>query len=92
MRQQAQNGFRGILVEIPQNQKGYFLYVPSIRKIMSSYDVVFYESFYSSLAYMSQPYSEAMDMQPSVSYIPCATYSKGKSGDKITFIQCEEGN
>ena len=37
---QAQKGFCGILVIIPQHQKGYLLYVPSTRKIVSSYDVV----------------------------------------------------
>ena len=40
---QAQKGFRGIFVGIPEHQKGYLVYVPSTRKIISSYDVVFYE-------------------------------------------------
>ena len=42
---QAQKGFRGIFVGIPQHQKGYLVYVPSTRKIIYSYDVVFDESF-----------------------------------------------
>ena len=41
MRHQAQKGFHGIFVGIPQHQKGYIVYVPSTRKIISSYDVVF---------------------------------------------------
>ena len=41
MRHQAQKGFCGIFVGIPQHQKGYLEYVPSTRKIISSYDVVF---------------------------------------------------
>ena len=45
MRRQAQKGFYDIFVGIPQHQKGYFVYVPSKRNIMSSYDVVFDESF-----------------------------------------------
>ena len=53
MSQQAQKGFCIIFVGIPQHQKGYLVYVPSTRKIISSYDVRFYESFYSSLAYTS---------------------------------------
>ena len=57
MRHQAQKGFRIIFVEIPEHQKGYLAYVPSTRKIMSSYDVVFDESFSSASAYTSQPYS-----------------------------------
>ena len=41
---------------------------------------------------MLQPYSEAMDMSPSVTYTPCATYSRGNFGDIIAFSQFEEGN
>ena len=40
---------------------------------------------------MSQPYSEAMTMRPEVTYIPCATSSRGKTGIMITFAQFEEG-
>ena len=46
MRYQSQNGFCGIIVGIPQHQKGYLVYVPHKRKIISSYNVVFNESFY----------------------------------------------
>ena len=45
MRHQAQKGFCVIFVVIPQHQKGYLVYVPSTRKIISSYDVVFYDFF-----------------------------------------------
>ena len=51
IRHQAQKGFRGIFVGIPQHQKGYLVYVPSSRKIISSYDVVFDENFSGALAY-----------------------------------------
>ena len=70
MRHQAQKVFRGIFVEIPQHQKGYLVYLPSTRKIISSYHVVFYESFYIMLAYTSQTYAEVMDVHPYVSYTP----------------------
>ena len=76
---QAQKSFFGIFVGIPQHQKGYLVYVPSTRKIISSYDPVFDEIFSSALAYMSQPYSEAMYMRPSVTYTPCDTYSMEKN-------------
>ena len=39
MRHQAQKGFRGIFVGIPEHQKGYLVYVPSTTKIISSYNV-----------------------------------------------------
>ena len=74
MRHQAQKGFRGILVGIPHHQKGYLMYVPSTRKIISSYDVVFYESFSSALSYTSRPYSEGVAMRPAVACTPYATY------------------
>ena len=73
MSHQAQDGFCGIFVGIIHNQKGYLVYIPSTRKKISSYDVVFDESFSSALAYMSQTYSEAMAMHPEVMYTPCAT-------------------
>ena len=36
--------------------------------------------------------AEAMVMRPDVSYISCATYSKGQNGNIITFAQFELGN
>ena len=87
MRHQEQNGFCGISVVITQHQKEYLVYVPSTRKIISSYDVVFYESYSSTLAYTSQSYAEVMSMRPYVSYIPCDTYPKEQTGDIITFTQ-----
>ena len=57
-----------IFVGVPEHQKGYLVYVPSTRKMISSYDVVFDESFSSALSYTSQPYSEATSMRPAVTY------------------------
>ena len=57
MRHQAQKSFRDIFVGITQHQKGYIVYVLSKRKIRSSYDVVFDESFSSALAYTPRPYA-----------------------------------
>ena len=92
MRHQAQKLFRGIFVGIPQHQKVYLAYVPGTRKIISSYDVVFDESFSSPLSYTSQRYSESMKMRPAVTYSPYATFSKEQADDMITFAQFEEGN
>ena len=92
MRHQAQKGFCGIFVGIPQHQKGYIVYVSHKRNITSSYDVVFDNILSSALAYTSQIYPESMNMQPAVTYIPYAQPSKEKTGDIITFTQFEEGN
>ena len=72
MRHQAQKGLCSIYVGIPQEQNGYLVYVPSTRKIISSYDVVFTERFFSALAYMLQHYAESIDMRLVVSYTPYA--------------------
>ena len=50
---QAQKGFCGIFVGIPQHQKGHLVYVPSTRKVISSYDVVFDKKQSSALSYTS---------------------------------------
>ena len=76
MRHQAQKEFRGIFVGIIEHQKGYLVFVPSTRKIISSYDVVFGKRFSSALAYTPRPYSEAMVMRPAVTYTPYATSLK----------------
>ena len=72
---------------IPQHQKGYLVYVPITRKVISSYDVVFDKSFSSALSYSSRLYAEAMTMRPAVTYTPYATSSKEQTGDVITFAQ-----
>ena len=89
MRHQAQKGFRCIFVVIPEHQKGYLVYVPSRRKIISSYNVVFDEIVSSALSYTSQLYSEEMEMRPAVTYTPYATSSKEQTSDVITFTQFE---
>ena len=68
------------------------MYAPSARNIISSYDVVFDEIFSSALKYTSKTYLEAMVMRTAVTYTPCATSSREKTGDLITFAQFEEGN
>ena len=62
MHHQAQNGFRGIFIGITRHEKGYLVYVPHKRKIVSLYDIVFDESLSSVFSYTSQPDVEAMDM------------------------------
>ena len=68
------------------------MYVPSTRKIISLYDVVFDESFSSTLAYTLKPYLEAMAVCLSVMYTPCATSLMKQTDDLITLSQFEEGN
>ena len=56
------------------------------------HDVVFDESLFSALAYISQPYAEAMAIWPAVSYTPYATPSKEQTGNIIKFTYFEEDN
>ena len=67
------------------------MYVPSTRKVILSYDVVFDEIFSSVLSYTSRPYSEAMAMRPAVTYTPYAASLKEQTGDVITSTHFEEG-
>ena len=85
MRHQAQKGFHSTFVSIPKHQKGYLVHIPSIRKDIFTYNVVFDESVSSALSYTSRTYSEAMAMRPAVSYTPYATSSKEQTGNIITF-------
>ena len=68
------------------------MYIPSPRKVISSYDVVSDESFSSALSYTSRHHSEAIAMPPTVTYIPYATSSRKQTGNVITFAKFEEGN
>ena len=68
------------------------MYIPSTRKITSSYYVVFDESFSSALSYTSRPYPEGMAMCLAVTYTLYGTSSKEQTGNVITFTQFEEGN
>ena len=92
MRHQAQKGFRGIFVGIPEHQKVYLVYAPSTRKIIYPYDVVFDESVSSALEYTSRTYSEEMTMRPEVTYTPYGKSSIEQTGDIIKFAQFEEGS
>ena len=92
MRNQSQKVFCGIFIGIPQHQKGYLIYVPSTRTIVSSHDVVFDENISIALSYTSRPYSEALAMWPEVLHIIYGTSSNEQTGDIITFAQFEEGN
>ena len=68
------------------------MYVPSTRKIIYSYDVVFDEIFSRALAYTSKYYAEAMWMRLAMMYTPCYTSPREQTGNIITFTQFEEGN
>ena len=68
------------------------MYVPSTRKVISSYNVVFDEKKSSALSYTSRPYSEAIAMRPEVTYTLYVTSLKEQTRNVITFAQLEEGN
>ena len=68
------------------------MYVPSTRKVVLLYDVVFDENNSSALSYTSRTYSEAMVMRSEVTYTPYATSSKEQTGNVIMIAQFEEGN
>ena len=81
-----------IFVGILQYHKCYLIDIPSTRKVASSNGVIFDKIFSITLAYRLNTYSEALAMQPSVSYIMYATSYHEQTGDIITILQFEEGN
>ena len=62
MRHQAQKGYRGIFVGMPENQEGYLCYVLSICNMVTSYDMLFDKTFLSALAYSEKPYHDMMEI------------------------------
>ena len=68
------------------------MYVPSTRKVISSYNVLFDKSFSNALSYTSRSYSEAMVMRLAVTFTLYATSSKEQTGNIFTFAQSEEVN
>ena len=81
----------GIFVGIPQHQKGYLVFIPSTRKIVSSYEIIFDETCSIGLAYTARPYSEALAMRLVVLYITYATSFHEQTGNIIIFGQFKEG-
>ena len=66
MRHRWQKVFRGIFVGIPQHQERYlFTYPTNARSYLRTMSFL-NDIFSSALAYTSHPYSEAMDMLPTV--------------------------
>ena len=68
------------------------MYIPSTRKKISSYNVLFDKIFSNALAYRSRPYSEAMAMRPAVMHTLDATSLNEQTRNLITFAHFEEGN
>ena len=49
LNKKTERGMRGIFIGFPYQQKGYLLYVPASRQIVSSGDVMFDETFFSTI-------------------------------------------
>ena len=91
MRHQTKN-ICGIFFGIPQHQKSCLLYVTITRTIVSSQDILFGETFYSPLSYISHPYSEVIATRPAVLYMTHATLYHEQTGNIITFAPFGEGD
>ena len=59
-------------------------------KQLNNMRLYFTKKKYNELAYTSHPYSEALTMRPSVSYILYTTSSHEQTGNIITFEKFEE--
>ena len=60
----AQRGFRGIYVGFDPMTNGYLVYVPATCQVVTSSDIIFDESFKSTLAEGDKPFREALAVRP----------------------------
>jgi len=80
----SQRGFRGIFVGFDDLTSGYQIYVPNIRQIIVSNDVIFDEYFTSALVNQFQSYKEATKVRNLLENPPSNVNDKEKTGDITT--------
>jgi hypothetical protein len=89
----TERGIRAVFIGIPENQKGYLMYVPSTRAIMVSGDIIFDESFRSTLSTPWHQYKGSQPLCPADDFIPNVTTTVESTGTIQDLMQpVEEGN
>ena len=93
----AQRGVRGMYVGMDDVTTGHLIFIPSIRQVISSIDVVFDESFITALAHQYRVYREALFTRP-VNDVPHSAPRTEHTGDitqsllPLEYAQLEEEN
>jgi transposase InsO family protein len=70
---QTERGIRGIFLGLDTNQKGYVFYAPGTRQIYISGDIIFDETFGTTIATTWQMHKNSLSLRPLHSYIPMVT-------------------
>jgi hypothetical protein len=67
---QTERGIRGIFIGFDANKKGYLVYCPGSRTIITSEDVTFDEYFSTAIATSWQQHKDALELHPVVTDVP----------------------
>jgi hypothetical protein len=91
---QTQRGIRGIFIGFDKNQKGYLFYSPASRQIYLSGDIMFDESFNSTIATTWRLNRDSLALRPAISNLPNVTTTLEHTGAVANpeDIHVEEGD
>lgn len=89
---QTERGTRGIFLGFDSIHKGYLVYCPGSRHIITSEDVTFDESFITAIALSWQQHRDSLALRPVLSTIPLITETIEHTGGPGDFSQVKEGN
>jgi len=84
---QTERGVRGIFLGFNANNKGYMIYSPGSRQIVTSEDVSFDEHFNSAIATTWQQHRDSLALCPVESYIPVVSDTIEHTGNIDDFHQ-----
>jgi len=84
---QTERGVRGIFLGFDANNKGYMIYSPGSRQIVTSEDVSFDEHFNSAIATTWQQHRDSLALCPVESYIPVVSDTIEHTGNIDDFHQ-----
>jgi len=78
---QTEHGVRVLFIGFDANNKGYLVYCPGSRTIITSEDVTFDKDFSTAIATTWQQHKDALELRPSASTIPMITDTIEHTGD-----------
>lgn len=78
---QTECGVWGIFIRFDANNKGFMIYCPGSRSIITSEDVTFNELFTSAIATMWQQHKDSLALRPPLTTIPLVTDTMKHTSD-----------
>jgi hypothetical protein len=83
---QTERGIQGIFIGLDDNQKGYLFYAQGSRQIYTSGDVIFDESFWTTIATNWQMLHDCLSLRPVTSAPPTLTQPLNALGQLNIFL------